>query len=1297
MTSPLAERPRPERVTDRVEFAAALTALREAAGLSVRDLARRAGVPSATVSGYVSGRHLPNLAQPEALLAVLASCGVDGHDEIAAWLDALRRVRTAPGRRAAASPAPYPGLASFEAEDAEFFFGRTALVASVCALVDAVRADASRPGIVIVTGPSGAGKSSVLRAGVVPAAIRRGQQVVVCSPGDTVAALDAAVAATEAGWTAADGLESPENPDGLQSPDDPKSGPLLLVVDQAEEIFAASPGDRAEFFGRLQEATAAPGDGGLRRVVAVLSLRADFYGAAAASDVLLPTLRQTQIVVGSMTRAELTEAITGPAAAVGLHVDDALVESLLEEIAPRDRPGQAHDVGSLPLLAHALRETWAVARRGRMTVDDYLSTGGIAGAVEKSAEAVWAELDEPDRAVARWVFLRLVFVADDSIVTRRRVPVDELSGAAADDEARVPGVIDRFVAARLLTRRADSVEISHEALLAAWGRLRDWVDADRGVLLQRRHLGEWARAWGGAGGDPSYLLRGARLQEMTELLDAGRFQPSDQERSFVDASRRQAVAQLAATVRRARAMRVALVCVVLLAMVASGLAVVAFRARSAANERAAEAVQARDQAQSRELAVVAARLRPTDPALAAQLSMVAYRVAPTVDATSALLDSTAVALPTRIAAEEGPTFVAVDRVDGVMAVTQSVSGGATLWSIDKPAAFATVASSQPEVQPFSVALSADTHQLAVGNADGLIERWDVSDPRHPRSLPGPGTVFPSGVLALAFSPDGRQLAAGGEGGAVQRWDVSGGAQAVALPKLAAAKLVSALAWAPDGGTLWAGNDDGSMDGWTIGAAGSASGGAPVHLSAGESSVSALAVSPDGTVLAAGDKGAALHVWRRGDGGTWAAVDAQAPSLTGWVDSLAFSPSGDDLAIGTTGSQLEVVSAADLRQVTADATPGAVTSVGFTDDGDALAGSTDGFARLWPIPGPVLGPVGAGVFGLAMPSPDRLLASGGPAMRVLAAYDVSDRMRPKASASAPVADELRLDGTLSISAAVHLAAVGAADGKVQLWDIVDPAHPKAVGSPFAAAPALVEATAFSPDGRVLAVGSDASALDLWDVSDPAHPRRLAPSQKAGGLVYSAAFQPHGTLVAAATTAGDVRLWDVADPVHPRHVTDLTGLTGYALAVGFSPDGKVVAAGGAGREIRLWSLADPAHPKQLGAPLTGPTNDVYALTFSAVGSTLAAVARDGVVWMWDVRDAAHPQLTARLNDADGVLYSVTIAPDGSTVAASGAAGQVWLWTADPAAATKSICAVQGAGITPDEWALYVHDRSYAPPCG
>ena len=61
---------------------------------------------------------------------------------------------------------PYLGLAAFQPEDAERFFGREQLTAKMIARASEQLA---RPGLLMVLGPSGSGKSSLLRAGLLPA------------------------------------------------------------------------------------------------------------------------------------------------------------------------------------------------------------------------------------------------------------------------------------------------------------------------------------------------------------------------------------------------------------------------------------------------------------------------------------------------------------------------------------------------------------------------------------------------------------------------------------------------------------------------------------------------------------------------------------------------------------------------------------------------------------------------------------------------------------------------------------------------------------------------------------------------------------------------------------------------------------------------------------------------------------------------------------------------------------------------------------------------------------------------
>ena len=63
-----------------------------------------------------------------------------------------------------------------------------------------------------------------------------------------------------------------------------------------------------------------------------------------------------------------------------------------------------------------------------------MESGGLAGAIGRRAEAIYAELDDDTRSAAREVFLRLVSVDEEHEDTRRRVRRTELehSGVGAD-------------------------------------------------------------------------------------------------------------------------------------------------------------------------------------------------------------------------------------------------------------------------------------------------------------------------------------------------------------------------------------------------------------------------------------------------------------------------------------------------------------------------------------------------------------------------------------------------------------------------------------------------------------------------------------------------------------------------------------------------------------------------------------------------------------------------------------------------------------------------------------------------
>ena len=197
------------------------------------------------------------LATP--LSDVLGACGVTAADDVNEWIRALTRIRRTPGRRPAGDPTPYRGLATFQPEDADWFYGREALID---ALVARLRRMANG-GLLTVVGASGSGKSSLLCAGLVPA-IRSGRlapdfagsDVVLLTPGahplleiaTTLAAAsgdpaDAAFAAIQNDpprITNLIGAVAARHPSPFRVVDDSKADArLVLIVDQFEEVFAA--------------------------------------------------------------------------------------------------------------------------------------------------------------------------------------------------------------------------------------------------------------------------------------------------------------------------------------------------------------------------------------------------------------------------------------------------------------------------------------------------------------------------------------------------------------------------------------------------------------------------------------------------------------------------------------------------------------------------------------------------------------------------------------------------------------------------------------------------------------------------------------------------------------------------------------------------------------------------------------------------------------------------------------------------------------------------------------------------
>jgi formylglycine-generating enzyme required for sulfatase activity len=277
---------------------------------------------------------------------------------------------------------------------------------------------------------------------------------------------------------------------------------LLLLVDQFEETFTLCK-DQAERKAFIENLSSLTSDEGTARVV--ITLRADFYHHCAEYEGLRQTLQIHQAYIGAMTADELRQAITTPAETNGWYFQPGLVDLILQDVGT--------EPGALPLLSHALLETWK-RRQGRtMTLQGYHEAGGVKKAIAQTAESVYDRLTPAEQLIARGIFLRLIELSENTQDTRRRVKMDELSFAVETQDS-VLKVLKILTDARLITTEQDSAEVSHEALIREWGTLRRWLDEDREGLRLHYHLTESAHEWQSRGRESSELYRGARLKQI---------------------------------------------------------------------------------------------------------------------------------------------------------------------------------------------------------------------------------------------------------------------------------------------------------------------------------------------------------------------------------------------------------------------------------------------------------------------------------------------------------------------------------------------------------------------------------------------------------------------------------------------------------------------------------------------------------------------------------------------------------------------------------------------------------------
>jgi len=1144
---------------------------------------------------------------------------------------------------------PYVGLKPFQLEHSAYFYGRQQLTQKLIA-------ELYQRSFLALVGASGSGKSSVVQAGIM-AQLQQGKQLPgseqwrICyfRPGEhPLTSLTQHLVSSQEQQNQLEGLLY-QGVEGLvrwlRSYPEPM---VVLVVDQFEELFTlANPIERSQFLELLLGAINYARD----RVKLIITLRVDFMTHCLDFSELATLLQQASFFVPpNLSEQDYRNVIIKPAESVGLQVESRLVEVLLQEI------GTA--TGKLPLLEFVLEQLWEYRQQGTLTLEAYQQQiGGLEGALEKKANAVYENLDPHARDCAQWIFLALTQVGENIADTSRQISKQDLivgkypqalvertlqelvkaNLVVVDSEMTNYGEASRSRGANQISEPEDlsefplqtTIEIAHDILIHNWSTLRWWLEQNRNRLQLQRQLEQAARLWQQHHQNSDYLWQGARLAQAEEIYIKETDELSETVQQFIEAGLAQRDAEQRQAQRRLRRAQAAAATISLLGIVAMVVGGLAYWQRQKALINQVETLNASAGA----LYESEQPLKGLEKSLKAQqqLSNIAFppKHLP-IKIASTLQDLLHRTQARNLLTGHTKAVSAVDvSSDGELIASASWDGTIRLWQSNGKL-LTTLKDHQSKVM--DVAFHPNGHKLVSASSDGTFKLWD----RNGTLLKTTSTE--QQLSKIRFSPDGKSLVTAAKDGTITFWDENGNQQEQFV---AHEKGVDSIGFSPEGQFLASGSAQSStVKIWQP------DGTLAETLKGYEAGVGDISFSPNGELLAVTGLSGKIKVHNMDDSSQF-----QLPIQEEPVTSVGFAPDGKTLISGAQAGTinywaLEKNSTSPIKTLTAH--QDTVRDVSFFPNPNVMvSASEDQTLRTWQLPQTVKRHQGD-IYSIAVdPKRDRAASAGSNHTIQLWTFQGMVNQKPKTV----LKGHSKSIKTLSFSSNGDYLASGSADETIKIW------HPTQQTTPVQTLKAhndIVNSVDFSPTGEMLASGSNDGTIRLWHINGELH-KTLSAHQ---GGVSSVDFASHRNHFASGGYDGKIKIWQTDGTLQQVLKAQDSAIT----AIAFSSDGNLVASAGTDHTIQLWSNGE------LIKTLAGHRQYITNLSFHPKENILASGSVDETIKLWNRKTG---ELLASLEGQGKPIRSVRFSSNGKTLIAGGKEGSLKQWQFDLTALREQGC--------------------------